>query len=65
MDDEDPFTDLKNGYTDMLDNKQTMETIQPKMIDMNSMSKAQIAEVRTKNIINTKPTLNRGPKPGE
>ena len=34
----------------------------PKMIDMKEMDKNQ---VRTKNIIHTKPTVNRGPKSPE
>ena len=45
----------------MLGEKQTQEFIKPKMIDPKEMSK----EVRTKNIIHTKPTINRGPKEGE
>ena len=43
----------------MISNKQTQEKIMPNMIDIKEMDKNQ---VRTKNIIRPKPTINRGPK---
>ena len=43
----------------MVDDKQQMEQISPKMIDVKTMGK----EVRVKNILQEVATTNRGPKP--
>ena len=44
----------------MVEDKQTMEEIQPKMIDIKTMGKDA---VRVKNILQEVSTTNRGPKP--
>ncbi len=55
---EDPHTFIKQSYMDMLDEKQTMEEIEPKMI---KMSELKDNTIRTKNILKKLPTSNRSP----
>ena len=57
--DDDPFTNLHQGYTTMIGAKQTHEEAMPRLIDPRELDKA----VRTKNILHKVATTNRGPNP--
>ena len=56
--DDDPFKTLKETFTQMIEDKQSMKAIRPKMVDVNEID----VNTGVKNIIRAKPSINRGPQ---
>ena len=53
-----PFTDIRDSYEGMLENKQTLKDVEVKQVDL---EKEQISKISEKNLVHKLRTVNRSP----